>query len=126
MVRELRERGIKAGKERVEQLMRDHGVRARHKRRYKVTSDSKDGLPVSENLLARNFTPTAPNQVWISDITYLQTDEGWLYLAIVLDLFNREVMGWSSEAADDGGYRDRCLDHGLVPPQAGSRPAAPF
>ena len=70
-------------------------IYARHKRRYKVTTDSKHGLPVAENLLARNFTPTAPNQVWTSDITYLWTDEGWLYLAIVLDLFNREVVGWS-------------------------------
>ncbi|MEY3202250.1 MAG: hypothetical protein RIR70_1800 [Pseudomonadota bacterium] len=95
MVRELRKRGIKASEERVERLIRDHGVRARHKRRYKVTPDSKHGLLVSENLLGRNFTPTAPNQVWTSDITYLQTDEGWLYFAIVLDLFNREVVGWS-------------------------------
>jgi putative transposase len=75
--------------------MRDNGIHARHKRRYKVTTDSKHGLLVAENLLARNFTPTAPNQVWTSDITYLWTDEGWLYLAIVLDLFNREVVGWS-------------------------------
>jgi transposase InsO family protein len=95
MVRELRARGFPASKERVERLMRDHGIRARHKRRYKVTTDSKHGLPVAENLLNRNFTPTAPNQVWTSDITYLWTDEGWLYLAIVLDLFNREVVGWS-------------------------------
>ncbi len=72
-----------------------NGIYARHKRRYKVTTDSKHGLPVAENLLARNFMPTAPNQVWTSDITYLWTDEGWLYLAIVLDLFNREVVGWS-------------------------------
>lgn len=75
--------------------MRENGIRARHKRRYKVTTDSKHGLPVADNLLDRNFTPTAPNQVWTSDITYLWTDEGWLYLAIVLDLFNREVVGWS-------------------------------
>jgi putative transposase len=95
MVRELRTRGFSASKERVERLMRDNGIYARHKRRYKVTTDSKHGLPVAENLLARNFTPTAPNQVWTSDITYLWTDEGWLYLAIVLDLFNREVVGWS-------------------------------
>ncbi len=95
MVRELRIRGFSASKERVERLMRDNGIHARHKRRYKVTTDSKHGLPVAENLLARNFTPTAPNQVWTSDITYLWTDEGWLYLAIVLDLFNREVVGWS-------------------------------
>lgn len=95
MVRELRERGFAASKARVERLMRENGLRARHKRRYKVTTDSKHGLPVAENALARNFTPTAPNQVWTSDITYLWTDEGWLYLAIVLDLFNREVVGWS-------------------------------
>ena len=95
MIRELRLRGFKAGKERVERLMRENSIRARHKRRYKVTTDSKHGLPVAENLLARNFTPDAPNQVWTSDITYLWTDEGWLYLAIVLDMFNREVIGWS-------------------------------
>ena len=95
MVRELRTRGFPAGRERVERLMRENGIRARHKRRYKVTTDSKHGLPVADNLLGRNFTPTAPNQVWTSDITYLWTDEGWLYLAIVLDLFNREVVGWS-------------------------------
>lgn len=95
MVRELRARGFSASKERVEGLMRENGIYARHKRRYKVTTDSKHGLPVAANLLARNFTPAAPNQVWTSDITYLWTDEGWLYLAIVLDLFNREVVGWS-------------------------------
>jgi transposase InsO family protein len=95
MVRELRERGFAASKERVERLMREHGIRARHKRRYKATTDSKHNLPVAQNLLARDFTPMAPNQVWTADITYLWTDEGWLYLAIVLDLFNREVVGWS-------------------------------
>lgn len=95
MVRELRARGFSASKERVERLMRENDIRARHKRRYKVTTDSKHGLPVARNLLDRNFTPPAPNRVWTSDITYLWTDEGWLYLAIVLDLFNREVVGWS-------------------------------
>jgi len=95
MVRELRDRGFPASKGRVERLMRDNGIRARHKRRYKATTDSKHGLPVAENLVARHFAATAPNQVWTSDITYLWTDEGWLYLAIVLDLFNREVVGWS-------------------------------
>jgi len=95
MVRELRARAFSASKERVERLMRDNRIHARHKRRYKVTTDSQHNLPLAENLLARNFTPTAPNQVWTSDITYLWTDEGWLYLAITLDLFNREVVGWS-------------------------------
>ena len=95
MIRELRLRGFTAGKERVERLMRDNGIRARHKRRYKVTTDSRHGLPVAANLLDRKFTSCAPDQVWTSDITYLWTAQGWLYLAIVLDLFNREVIGWS-------------------------------
>ena len=95
MVRELRARGFSASKERVERLMQENGIRARHKRKFKVTTDSKHGLPVADNLLDRNFTPEAPNQVWTSDITYLWTGEGWLYLAIVLDLINREVVGWS-------------------------------
>jgi len=95
MLPELRDRGFSVGKARVERLMRERGIRARHKRRYKATTDSKHTLPVADNLLKRNFTPRGPNQIWTSDITYLWTDEGWLYLAIVLDLFNREVVGWS-------------------------------
>ena len=95
MVRELRLRGYPASKERVERLMRENGIKAKHKHRFKVTTDSKHNLPIAPNLLDRNFTPDAPNQVWTSDITYLWTNEGWLHLAIVLDLFNREVVGWS-------------------------------
>ena len=95
MVRELRDRGFPASKERVERLMRENGIRARHKRRFKATTDSKHALPVAPNLLARDFTPAKPNQVWTADMTYIWTDEGWLYLAVVLDLFNREVVGWS-------------------------------
>ena len=95
MRRELRRRGFPASKARVERLMREHGLRARHKRRYKATTDSKHGLPVAPNRLERHFAPAAPNQVWTADITALWTEDGWLYLAIVLDLFNREVIGWS-------------------------------
>ena len=83
MVRELRDRGFPASKQRVERLMRENGIRARHKRRFKATTDSKHSLPA------------VPNRVWTADMTYIWTDEGWLYLAIVLDLFNREVVGWS-------------------------------
>ena len=79
----------------MERLRRENGIRGRHKRRFKATTDSRHHLPVAGNRLARDFTPSAPNQVWTSDITYLWTDEGWLYLAIMLDLFNREVVGWS-------------------------------
>jgi putative transposase len=71
MVRELRARGFGACKARVERLMHDHGIRARHKRRYRVTTDSRQGLPVAPNRLKRDFAPAAPNQVWTSDITYL-------------------------------------------------------
>jgi len=95
MHRELQGRGHRIGLHRVERLMREHGIRARHKRRYKATTDSKHALPIAENLLSRQFTPEAPDRVWSGDITYIQTGEGWLYLAVVLDLFNREVIGWS-------------------------------
>lgn len=95
MVREVRARGFSVSTARVERVMRAHGIRGRHKRRYKSTTEAKHTLPVAENLLQRDFTPSAPNQVWTSDITYVLTDEGWLYLAIVLDLFNRDVVGWS-------------------------------
>lgn len=76
MVMELRGRGFPASKERVERLMRENGIRARHKRRFKATTDSKHSLPVAPNLLARDFTPAAPNQVWTADLTYIWTDEG--------------------------------------------------
>jgi transposase InsO family protein len=93
MHRKLKGKGYRIGINRVERLMREAGVRARHnKRRFKATTDSKHSMRVAENLLARNFAPTAPNQVWTGDI-YIATGEGWLYLAVVLDLFNREVIG---------------------------------
>ena len=65
------------------------------KRRFKATTDSKHSMPVAANLLARKFTPAAPNRVWTGDITYIQTGEGWLYLAVVIELFSRQVVGWS-------------------------------
>jgi putative transposase len=95
MLEELRGRGFQVGKARVERLMREHQIRARHKRRWKATTDSKHGLPVAPNVVERNFTPEAPNRLWSADLTYLWTDEGWLYLAVVIDLFNREVVGWA-------------------------------
>ena len=97
MSKELVARGIRVGKERVRRVMQLHGVRARGKRKFVVTTDSKHKLPIAPNLLQRNFTACAPNQVWSSDITYIATDEGWLYLAVVLDLFSRQVVGWSMQ-----------------------------
>ena len=94
--RELVKRGIRVGKQRVQRLMQQHGIRARGKRRFRVvTTDSRHDLPIAPNLLNRNFTPARPNQAWTGDITYIETEEGWLFLAVVIDLFSRRVVGWS-------------------------------
>jgi hypothetical protein len=78
------------GKQRVQRLMQQHGIRARGKRRFRITTtDSGHHLPIAPNLLNRNFTPVAPNQTWVGDITYIASDEGWLFLAVVIDLFFR-------------------------------------
>ena len=95
MWKELVARGIRVGKERVRKLMQSHGIKARGKRKFVVTTDSKHDLPIAPNLLERDFSPAAPNQTWTSDITYIATDEGWLYLTAVIDLFSRQVVGWS-------------------------------
>jgi len=96
--RQLRAQGIRVGKQRVQQLMKQHGIRARGKRRFHVvTTDSRHDLPIAPNLLNRNFTPAAPNQAWAGDITYIATEEGWLFLAVVIDLFSRRVVGWSMQ-----------------------------
>ena len=98
MHRELLARGLRVGKERVRRLMQRHGIRAKGKRKFVVTTDSAHRLPVAPDLVQRRFTPAAPNVVWSGDITYIATDEGWLYLAAVLDLHSRQVVGWSLQA----------------------------
>jgi len=95
MWKELLIRGIRVGKDRVQKLMQRHGIKARGKKKFVVTTDSKHNLPIAPNLLERNFSPEAPNRVWSSDITYIGTDEGWLYLVAVIDLYSRQVVGWS-------------------------------
>ena len=95
MWKELLARGIRVGKERVRKLMKQHGIKARTKRKFKATTHSAHDLPVAPNLIQRDFAPVAPNTVWTTDITYLASDEGWLYLTVMLDLFSRQVVGWS-------------------------------
>ena len=95
MHKELLARGIRVGKDRVRKLMQQHGIRAKTKRKFVVTTDSKHSLPVAPDLVQRRFNPQEPNQLWCGDITYIQTGEGWLYLAAVIDLFSRQVVGWS-------------------------------
>jgi len=89
-------RGIRVGKERVQKLMQQHGIRAKGRRRFRVvTTDSRHDWPVAPNRLERQFDVAAPDRVWAGDITYIATDEGWLFLAVVIDLFSRQVIGWS-------------------------------
>ncbi len=89
--------GETCSKDRVARLMRKHCIRAKTKKKFKATTKSKHKFPVAENLLDRNFSPEKPNQAWAGDITYLWTREGWLYLAVIIDLFSRKVVGWAME-----------------------------
>ena len=95
---ELKDRGYRIGRNRVARLMRKHRIRSKVKKRFKVTTHSKHGLPVAENLLKRGDVQLhRPNQVWVSDITYIRSREGWLYLCIIMDLYSRSIVGWSME-----------------------------
>lgn len=95
MTEELQELGFEVGHRRVGRLMHQNGIRAIRTRKFKVTTDSNHSFAVAPNLLNRNFSATAPNQKWAGDITYIWTSEGWLYLAVILDLFSRRVIGWA-------------------------------
>jgi len=92
---ELRMRGQRTARKRVARLMRIASLRARERRRFRCTTDSNHGMAITGNLLARRFAVLAPNTGWVTDITYLWTLEGWLYLAVILDLFSRRVVGWA-------------------------------
>ncbi len=95
---DLHEQGIVCGRHRVARLMREYQIQGQRKRRFVVTTQSKPDLPVFENVLDRQFRAEAPNQRWAGDITYIWTREGWLYLAVMLDLFSRRVVGWSMQS----------------------------
>jgi len=101
---DLKADGQQVGRKRVARLMREEGLEGQRKRRFRVTTDSGHSHPVAANELNRNFTTSAPNKVWVTDITYIWTREGWIYLAAVLDLFSRRVVGWSMDS-----YLDRTL-----------------
>jgi putative transposase len=95
ILQELRQAGVPVGKQRLARLMRRHGIAARGRKRFRVTTDSNHDLPIAPNLLDRKFSVGAPDKVWVGDITYIPTDEGWLFLAVVIDLFSRQVVGWA-------------------------------
>lgn len=95
---ELKSQGMECSRPRVARLMRKAGIRARRRRAYKVTTTlSKHNYPVAPNTLNRQFWAAGPNEKWVGDITYLRTAEGWLYLAVVLDIYSRRVVGWAMD-----------------------------
>jgi putative transposase len=95
LTEELRAQGVRCSENRVARVMRRAGIRAKGRRRFRVTTDSRHAHPIAPNVLARQFAVAGVDQVWASDITYVPTQEGWLYLAVVLDLASRRVIGWA-------------------------------
>ncbi len=121
---ELRARGQGTSRKRVARLMRRAGLAARRRRAFRVTTQSRHTHPVAPNRLARQFTAPVPDRVWVTDITYLATVEGWLYLAVVLDLFSRRVVGWAASDRLGEGVALEALGNGAGPAPAAARAAA--
>lgn len=91
---DLQVRGVASSPETIRRMMRENGLKSRVKRRFVNTTDSDHEMPIAENILDRDFSAVAPNHKWVADITYIRTGEGWLYLAVVMDLFSRRIVGW--------------------------------
>lgn len=111
---ELRAAGHRVGRKRVARLMRQAGLHARPRRRFVTTTQSRHPHPVAPNLIKRKFEVTAPNQVWVSDLTYLRTVTGFVYLAVVLDLYSRRVVGWKVSRDLDADVAVEALRRGLA------------
>jgi putative transposase len=118
---ELQAKGIRVGRKRVERLMREGGLQARRKRRFCKTTDSRHLFPIAPNVLDRQFDVEAPNAVWGTDVTFIATAQGWLYLAVMLDLFSRRVVGWAVSESNDTALALLTLErsHRLRKPKAG-------
>jgi len=110
---ELKARGLSVGRKRVERLMREQGIRARQKRRFRRTTDSNHTQPIAPNVLERCFEAEAPNRAWVTDVTYIATGDGWLYLAAIVDLFSRRVVGWATSDVNDRVLALQALDLAL-------------
>jgi len=111
---EIKAAGERVGRKRVARLMRERKLVARTRRRFRTTTDSKHEFPIAPNLLARDFTATAPDRAWVTDITFLWTAQGWLYLAVILDLFSRRVVGWATSQNEDRHLALAALDSSLA------------
>ena len=111
---DLRAAGHRVARKRVARLMRQDGLRARHRRRFVNTTQSRHKFPIAKNVVAREFEVSAPNQVWVSDLTYLRTQTGFVYMAVVLDLFARRVVGWAVSRNLDAGIAIEALRRALA------------
>jgi len=112
--RELREKGRRVSRNRVARLMRREGICATRKRRFRKTTDSNHKSPIAPNVLDRKFDVDLPNTAWVTDVTYVWTYEGWLYLAVLLDLFSRRVVGWAASANNDRALALSALDRAVA------------
>jgi transposase InsO family protein len=113
MTRELRAQGLRCSENRIARLMRKNHIQAQSKRRFKVTTNSKHNLAVAPNLVQQNFHAEGPNQLWTSDITDVWTSEGWLYLAAILDVSNRAIVGWATSSRATAELVRRALTNAL-------------
>lgn len=111
---ELQAKGVHVSEKRVASLMRKDGLRARQKRRFRRTTDSNHTDPIAPNVLQRDFEPEAPNRSWATDVTYVHTLEGWLYLAVMLDLFSRRVVGWAASCTNDRALALAALNRSIA------------
>ncbi len=122
MMRKLRAEVFEAGRKRTRQLMSLLNLQVKHRRRSWATTSSKHPFPVAENLLNRHCNPPERNQVWATDSTHLWINKGWLYLAVVLDLCSRRVMGWTMDRRYGQGPGDSCFNDGSQPEEAAAKP----
>lgn len=111
---DLKAAGQRVGRKRVARIMREMKLAGRTRRRFRATTDSRHAFPIAPNLLERDFTAEAPNQSWVTDITFLWTNQGWLYLAVILDLFSRRVVGWATSENVDRHLALAALDMALT------------
>jgi transposase InsO family protein len=110
----VRKHKLRVSERRVARLMREHGIFVPTKRKFCVTTDGNHGEPLCENILKRNFTTEEPDVAWVTDVTYVPTGEGWLYVAVVLDLFSRRVVGWAASAENNTALARSALDRAVA------------
>lgn len=123
MTEELNELGLRVGQRRVGRLMRQNGIRIIRSRKFKRTTDSDHAFNIAPNLLQQDFSASAPNQKWAGDITYIWTREGWVYLAVIIDLEARDWLG--HQQPDEAGSGDQGAEHGRCPAPPSTRLYSP-